>query len=293
MLALRRPDTCTSCGNAVPAGTRAQWDPARRTVTCLSCLDAAASDFTLASDVVPQSKPSDQVVAADKPASSVEERVGQAGGSAQREHDRRTATRDQTVRARHPRIGGLLLAMFDDPTSTKVWEQGAEGERRVGKRLEELRAADVFVLHDRRLPRSRANVDHLVVCASGVFVIDTKRYKRGPVERRGSGSFLRPGPDKLYVGGRDKTTLVDGMFKQTNAVHQIVDPFLGGRLDLVVPVLCFVDTEWKLFAKPFVIDGVHVTTPKRLSKQLQADGPISPGDVETIGTELKRRLPPA
>jgi hypothetical protein len=31
---LRRPGTCHVCGNSLPAGTRAFWDPADRTTTC-------------------------------------------------------------------------------------------------------------------------------------------------------------------------------------------------------------------------------------------------------------------
>jgi hypothetical protein len=39
------------------------------------------------------------------------------------------------------------------------------------------------VLHDRRIPGRRSNIDHLVIARSGVWVVDTKRY-RGKVERR-------------------------------------------------------------------------------------------------------------
>ena len=67
------------------------------------------------------------------------------------------------------------------------------------------------VLHDRRIPGSRANIDHLVISPAGVFVIDAKNYK-GRVERRVRGAWLS-GEDCLYVGGRDKTKLVGGMRK--------------------------------------------------------------------------------
>jgi hypothetical protein len=40
------------------------------------------------------------------------------------------------------------------------------------------------VLHDRAVPRGRANIDHIAVVPSGVWVIDTKRY-RGRVRRSG------------------------------------------------------------------------------------------------------------
>jgi len=67
------------------------------------------------------------------------------------------------------------------------------------------------VLHDRRIPGARANVDHIVVAPWGVFVIDAKNYK-GRVEKRDRGGFFST-DYRLYVGGRDKTALVAGMAK--------------------------------------------------------------------------------
>ena len=65
------------------------------------------------------------------------------------------------------------------------------------------------------MPGSRANIDHLAVAPSGVHVIDAKRYK-GKIEVR------KPffGDAKLFIGGRDKTKLVDGLERQAEAVRQ-------------------------------------------------------------------------
>ncbi|HSU74990.1 MAG TPA: NERD domain-containing protein, partial [Terrabacter sp.] len=52
---------------------------------------------------------------------------GTAGGSARREYERRRDARDQRVRERFPRIGGFLLAVTDEPQSTRAWDTGAEG----------------------------------------------------------------------------------------------------------------------------------------------------------------------
>src|SRR4051812_39479759 len=100
---------------------------------------------------------------------------GTAGGSARREHDRRKARREADLRARRPRIGGLLLAFDDAPE--RRWAHGAQGEELVAEALANRGAPSVAVLHDRRMPRSRANIDHLVVAPSGIWVVDTKRYK--------------------------------------------------------------------------------------------------------------------
>jgi hypothetical protein len=43
-----------------------------------------------------------------------------------------------------------------------------------------------LVLHDRAIPGTRSNIDHIAVVPSGVWVIDTKQY-RGRVQRRDRG----------------------------------------------------------------------------------------------------------
>ncbi len=40
---------------------------------------------------------------------------------------------------------------------------GALGEEQVGQRLNELASETLHVLHERRIPGSRANIDHIAV----------------------------------------------------------------------------------------------------------------------------------
>src|SRR5690606_5770938 len=113
---------------------------------------------------------------------------GTAGGSAMREYERRKARDDAKVDAQKQRVravfgDGLVgavaefLAVDDKPRrSTGVWAQGAVGEERVAARLDALAAVGVVALHDRRIPGTRANIDHLVVTPWGVWVVDAKRY---------------------------------------------------------------------------------------------------------------------
>jgi|HubBroStandDraft_6_1064221.scaffolds.fasta_scaffold775171_2 hypothetical protein len=48
------------------------------------------------------------------------------------------------------------------------------------------------------------------------------------------------------------------------------------------PALCFVDAEWSLFAKPFMLDGVSVGWAKALGERLLADGPRSSDHLLTL-----------
>ena len=101
---------------------------------------------------------------------------GRAGASARREGERRKARREAGVRERHPRIGGVILALQDAPQHERSWARGAGGEELVEQALAK-HCPTVPVLHDRRIRTSRANIDHIAIAATGVWVIDTKRYK--------------------------------------------------------------------------------------------------------------------
>lgn len=115
----------------------------------------------------------------DSPPPTPSERIG-AGASARREYERRVAARDRRVRTKHPAVGGLVLALVPPPQSITAWRTGAQGEERLGQRLDRLVSPTMHVLHDRRIPGTRANVDHLVVTSLGVTVIDAKHYRGRP-----------------------------------------------------------------------------------------------------------------
>lgn len=184
-----------------------------------------------------------------------------------------------------------MLALSDDPRSTQVWQQGAQGERKLGRRLDGLATAGLGVLHDRRIPGSRANIDHIVVGPGGVFVIDAKRHS-GRIERRSVGSLFRPAT-KLFVGGRDKTSLVQGMAKQVAAVHRALQDLPEPATVPVQPVICFVEGDWSLFAKPFTVDSVVVTWPVRLEADLRQGAALSATQIAGVADRLARKLPVA
>ena len=216
--------------------------------------------------------------------------AGSAGASARREFERRKARREERIRASHPKLGGLILALSSDPQTTQAWATGAAGEERLGARLDQLASPGVQVLHDRRIPGARANIDHIVVCASGVFVIDAKKYQGRP-RLKVEGGLLRPRVEKLMVGSRDCTKLVEGVLKQVDLVQAALDPSLG---DVPVRgVLCFVEADWPLIGGSFEVRGVDALWPKKLSGKLSADGPVDAETVAAIGLCLARSFPPA
>ena len=210
---------------------------------------------------------------------------GTPGASARQEYERRRASRERRIRRQHPRIGGLLLALREAPLHETVWARGAEGEERVGRRLAELCEEHVLLLHDRRIPGKRANIDHLAIARGGVWVIDSKR-RRGPVV------IERPlaGEPKLKIGGRDCSLLVDGLAWQTELVTRALADSAPD-----VPVhgaLCFVDADLPLLRK-LTFRGYPLLYPKTLAKRLNAPGDLSPARAQAVADALAAAFPRA
>ncbi|MEO8264455.1 MAG: nuclease-related domain-containing protein, partial [Ilumatobacteraceae bacterium] len=76
------------------------------------------------------------------------------------------------------------------------------------------------VLDDRKVPGSRAHIDHIVVAPSGVWVVDANEYD-GRVERRDVGGWFKM-DERLYVAGKDRTNLVDSIDRQVAAVENVL-----------------------------------------------------------------------
>jgi hypothetical protein len=64
---------------------------------------------------------------------------------------------------------------FRPSEQARAWQRGAAGERQTARLLDRLGRDGYLVLHDLAVPGSPANVDHLVIGPSGVFVIDSKQ----------------------------------------------------------------------------------------------------------------------
>lgn len=286
---LRYAGTCRACGTALPAGEPAVYEPESKTVVCLACGDVPvpASDGAMAA----AERGAGTEAQGSGPTEPERVVAGSAGASAQREYERRRANRENRVRTAHPKIGGFLLAVSGEPQSTTAWATGARGEELLGRRLDGLAGEGVRLLHDRRIPRTKANIDHIAVSTAGVFVIDAKRYKGRP-QLRVEGGLFRPRVEKLVVGTRDQTKLVEGVHKQVDLVRAALEAV--GVADVPVRgVLCFVEADWPLIGGSFVIDGVAVLWPKKLAEQLATAGPLDDARVDEAYRALATAFPPA
>jgi hypothetical protein len=281
-MSLRYEGRCRVCGATLAAGTRAVYFRDLKSVECVPCFRAQLIEESAVTSTRCQTQvsPGDTESPNVHPCSDAHLiDAGSAGASAQREYERRKRKREDRVREAHPRIGGFLLAITDEPQSTKAWGTGATGEMVLGRRLDGLVNDSTFVLHDRRIPPTRANIDHIVVSSSGVFVIDAKKYKGRP-SLRVDGGFFRPRVERLMVGSRDRTKLVDGVNGQVSKVRAALAAADLGDVP-VTGMLCFVEADWPLFGGDFSISDVRVLWPKKAASEVAA--PV------LIGPEVVRR----
>ena len=113
------------------------------------------------------------------------------------------------------------------------------------------------VLHDRKIPHSSANIDHILITDRGVFVIDAKNYE-GLVRIEQTGGILTPLQETLYVGNRRQTKLVDGVKKQVAIVSKAIQK--GDSHTPIFGALAFYKADWPLFFKAKEIDGVLINS---------------------------------
>jgi hypothetical protein len=252
-------------------GTSAIWDPTAGTVTCLSCTGSELAAGAAA--------PIDR---------------GQPGASALREYQRRHDAREQRARDKVGGLGALLVKLTDDPSSTRVWQQGGNGEVRVGARLEKLLdGTGVRLLHDRRVPgHGQANIDHITVGPGGITVIDTKTC-HGKIRRDWEGGLFSERRTILRINGRDQTKLIAGVEKQIEQVRAALAKVnLGQEID-VRGALCFPNVDGLPLFGQIEIRGIIVNGPKPVARLAERPGVLEQALVERVVGQLAQALPPA
>jgi hypothetical protein len=223
--------------------------------------------------------------------------AGIGGRSARRESERK---RERRLQSAPPKSGlaRVFVAVFGPSAKEKRqlaeekhWATGADGEQLLAESLAR-RCPEVLMLHDRRMPSSLANIDHIAVAASGVFVIDAKRYS-GTIE------VLAPlfGAPKLKIAGRDRTKLLDGLEKQVASVEAVLSAVVPGVR--VRGCLCFVPPEGFMadsglpVLRTLKIKDYPLYYPRRLARRLNRRGGLTPDQARRTHAYLAECLRPA
>ena len=176
----------------------------------------------------------------------------------------------------------VFNALFTVPNHINSWSTGADGEVRTARFLEPLRAEGFKLLHDRRIPGSRANIDHIVIGPPGIFVVETKSF----------GGRLTVRGDDVFVAGRRRTGMIEEAKREALAVQVALAMELETVRLPVVPVICVhrAGLPW-LGAGA---GGVRIVSGKELVKRLRKAEPrLDPDTVRWLAQAAAEHLAPA
>jgi hypothetical protein len=136
------------------------------------------------------------------------------------------------------------------------------------------------VFHDLAIPGSAANVDHLVVGPTGVFVIDSKRYR----------GHLHYSAGRLWYGRRPLDRTLDILWWEATQVAET----LGFGPDLhVYPVLC-VHIARLPWLRELLVDGIPVLDAAALRPALQVTRQsLASEQVELVASQVRAGFQPA
>lgn len=132
------------------------------------------------------------------------------------------------------------------------YDQGAEGERRVAAALEAVAGEQCIVMHDRLLRPgvSQANLDHLVICPAGNYLIDAKNWVGNVVEYENALWQHR------WSDGGKRSSIP--MNPQLDKVRRMAEQAEVTASRVVEPVICLAGENAERFGEPRQIRGVWV-----------------------------------
>ncbi|MBC7462930.1 MAG: NERD domain-containing protein [Actinobacteria bacterium] len=215
---------------------------------------------------------------------------GIASGSVTARYEQLSRQREERAISRFPRTGKFLARVIKEPQNVQSWHTGGVGERKIGKKLDNLgKKHGLEILHDRLIPGSRANIDHIAVTSIGIFVLDTKYYK-GSIRVKYRGGLLSKRSAELWIGNRNQSKLVTGVQNQVNLVQRIV---ATGTVDIpVIGVLAFYRGNWEAFSflHQEKVNDIFLNN-RGIAPLVSKKGPFTAGEMSQVARLLAGSLP--
>ncbi|WP_214327915.1 nuclease-related domain-containing protein [Nonomuraea sediminis] len=176
------------------------------------------------------------------------------------------------------------LGRFWRWSSVSAWRKGAAGERATARLLAPLQAEGHVCLHDRAIPGSTANIDHLLVGPTGVWVIDSKKWHRR-TQLHGRGK-------RLWIGRRPAEGVLRGIAYERSAVARVVDRATGNMVG-VWPLVAVHGAKVPGIGRPLVLDGITLLKAGQVRRYIrQTSESLSPDQVADLARTLDRAFPP-
>jgi hypothetical protein len=183
----------------------------------------------------------------------------------------------------HGRLIGLAVAAvvawrlrFRPSEQARSWQRGVRGERHTARLLDRLTGDGYVVFHDLAVPGdTSANVDHLVIGPTGVFVIDSKQWT-GSVHQSADGLAWH----NHYP--------LDRTLERVRWEAEAVGRQLGTH---TTPLVCVHGAH--LQGGGLHAQGVAIVPAHLLRSALGYDRVLSDADVELLATTAWTRLHPA
>ena len=165
--------------------------------------------------------------------------------------------------------------------STVAWRQGAEGEERLGHHLDQLTGEGFVILHDRRVPGSPANIDHLVIGPTGVFVVDAKNFSHQLSLAKGT----------LWTG--KYPVKLSSTRNQAQRAGTAIASLPLGRTVEVLPLVCAVGSA-RLPRRTVDLDGVRVVSDWQtlMAEIRKRPTVLTDAEIERLSMRAEDKLPP-
>ena len=281
---------CVNCGGILPKGSEIDYNRETKKASHVG--------------ECPAVEPSSSIEVAEEPPTLDK---GVAGGSALKMAEARKERYEKIQAERKANVqerfgDGFMgkvawfLTESDGPKDISVsWAKGAEGERVVGAWLDKLEEVGCIALHDRKIPGSKANIDHILVTPWGLWNVDAKHYRN---QRIAMGYSLFGKETWLTIGGKRKDKLAETV--QWESSHLLKWRDENGFTKETLPIstaLCFVNAEWPLLGGDFWIKNkggqVAVLWPKKLARYVLEPKKAPFVDVEAVARAVAKSFPKA
>jgi hypothetical protein len=164
---------------------------------------------------------------------------------------------------------------FRPSEQARTWQRGAAGERRTARLLDRLTRDGFVIFHDLAVPDWPANVDHLAIGPTGVFVIDSKQWT----------GTVRQGADGLAWHNH---TPLDRTLETVRWEAATISRTLGTR---ATPLLCVHGAH--VHGGGLDAHGVAIVPAHLLRSALGQDRVLSDADVELLAATAWTGLRPA